>query len=181
MSRSKLKFSRDEIWQLYGRSYKSAVRRLQKIPVFCGDKPRFRGLSGWVFEKTIHYCIKKEFHAVGINVKILEEVRLGSRARADLQIGNTLIEIKLSGVYSRGAFKKYRLYRRIAEKAGFSYLFFSGGESYKPNRGAARDVYGRNNTFFLDTTADWRRFIKRLVALLKANRFRIVKTPAIKK
>jgi hypothetical protein len=166
----KTKFTSDRIWRTYERNLSLAGRRLKGIPVYCGGEPKFRGLSGWVFEQAIQHCIQRELRALGVRAAISEQFKFGSRAKADLQIGKVLVEIKLSGFFSREACAKYGGYRKAAARKGFSYLLFSGEETYQPNRKLARKVFGRGNTFFLDTTADWRRFIRRLVALLKKER-----------
>jgi len=160
-------FTSKKIWALYEQSCADGIRRLKKIPVFCGADPEFRGLSGWVFEKTIRFCLEMELKAAKVKIPIAEQFKLGSRAKADLCIGPVLVELKLSGFFSGDASEKYRRYRAQAARDGYSYLFFSGMESHLPYRGIAKKTFGANNTFYLDSSKDWQNFIRRVKDLLE--------------
>lgn len=160
-------FTREKIWAMYHRNVGRASKRLTEIPAYCGQRPTFRGLSGWVFEQVIQHCIRKELQTVGINATYSEQYRLVGRATVDLRIDNVLVEMKLSGAYSRESYAKYPKYKKTATENGFSYLWFSGEESYRPYRSMAKKAFGTRNAFYLDTTADWNRFVTRIRDLLK--------------
>ncbi len=154
-----------QVYKLYLSSLKSATRMLKQIRVFCGNEPNFSGLDGWVFEQTIQYCIKKELKARKVKAEIAEQVKLKSRIKVDLKIGNAAIEIKKSGLFSASDVAKYRKYRKAVNDLGLEYLFITGGERYQPYRRGITTALGKANTFFLDTSGDWKRFINRLVHL----------------
>ena len=92
-------------------------------------------------------------------------MKLKSRVRADLKIGNAAIEIKESGLFSPAGVAKYREYRKAANNLGLEYLFITGGERYQPYRHGITKALGKSNVFFLDTSGDWKNFINRLVRL----------------
>lgn len=163
-------FTASKIWSLYDRNLGLAERKLRSLPIYGGGEPKFRGLSGWVFEQVILHCLRKELQAAGVKCSISEQATIGGRAKADLKLDNhVLVELKLSGSYGVASYTKYPKYRKTAEKAGYTYLWFSGEESYRPYRVAATSAFGRSNTFYLDSTADWRRFLQRVRSLLKSS------------
>src|ERR1700685_87636 len=94
-------FTARKIWTLYERNYDLAIEKLQTIPVCCSNEPKFKWLTGWIFEQTIQYCIRKELQVARIKRPISEQVSLSGSARADLQVGDILIEIKYSGIFSK--------------------------------------------------------------------------------
>lgn len=155
-------YNEDRVLELYSASLTSAIRKLKQIRVFCGNEPNFSGLRGWVFEQTIQYCIKRELKARKVKAEIAEQVKLKSGIKADLKIGNTVIEIKESGLFDTAGIAKYKKYRKAVNDLGFEYLFITGGERYQPYRRGITTALGRENTFFLDTRGDWKRFINRL-------------------
>ena len=159
-------YSEDRIRELYSANNRAAISYLTQLEVFCGNEPHFTGLSGWVYEQTIQYCIRQELQGKK-EVDISEQTKLGSRGKADLQIGERVaIEIKLRGLFSPKDITKYEKYRQVANSVGVQYLYLTSGESYKPYRDGIAKVIGAENTFFLDVRGDWRRFIKRLLQLL---------------
>lgn len=162
-------FSSQDILDIHARNRRVAVRLLKKVPVFCGEDPGETVISGWVFEKTVQHCLRKELRRAKITLPIAEQVRIGNRGRADLQIGTVLIEIKQSGFFSPDALPRYRRYRKAANSTGSTYLYFTGWEQHRPYRDGAKKVFGNRNTFFLNFEDDWGRFIQRLVQLLKKN------------
>ena len=105
-------FNASTIWTLFDASLKRAKLNLSKLKVFCGRKPNFAGLSGWVFEQTIQHCIKKELKVKRFAVEIAEQVSVGGRAKADLTVGKAAIEIKTSGLFGLSDVRRYRKYRK---------------------------------------------------------------------
>jgi len=99
--------------------------------------------------------------------EIVKQVKLKARVKADLRIGNVAIEIKQSGLFSASDIAKYKRYRKVANDLGLGYLYVTGGERCQPYRDGISKVLGKENTFFLDTDGEWKRFICRLVCLFK--------------
>lgn len=139
--------------------------KLAEIPIFRGNEPDFAGLRGWVFEQTIQYCLRRELKARKVKVEIGEQEKLQSRIKADLRIGCAVIEVKLSGFYTRSAITKYEEYRKAANALGLEYLFVTGSERYQLYRDGITKALGKRNAFFLDTSGEWKRFIDRVVQL----------------
>lgn len=162
-------FNEAKVWALHTSTVRAAKRHLTQLRVYSGNEPTFSGLSGWVFEQTIQYCIKRELRVANVRSEITEQVRFGSRAKADLRIGNVAVEIKLSGLFSKTDIAKYRKYKQAANSMGLEYLFVTGGESYQQYRDGIARVLGQENVFFLDTPNEWKRLIARLKRLLKRN------------
>jgi hypothetical protein len=159
----------NKIYALYETNRSAAADKLKQIPVYCGNEPSFTGLNGWVFEQTIQYCIKKELKAKKIKAEIIEQAKLGSRIKADLKIGNVAIEIKMSGLFSSTDIVKYSKYRKVANATKVTYLFRAGGERYQQYRDGISKALEKENVFFLDTLGEWKRFVNRLLRLLKAS------------
>ena len=158
-------YNKDQIHRLYSSSLRTAVRKLKEIKVFCGNDPSFSGLGGWVFEQTIQYCLRRELKARKVKIEIAEQVKLKPRIKVDLRVGKAVIEIKGSGLFNTSDIAKYRQYREAANDVGLEYLFITGGERYQPYRDGITKALGSENTFFLDTNSEWRRFINRIVRL----------------
>jgi len=84
-----------------------AESALARLPFCRSEKPSFKGLSGWVFEQTIHSCLLNELNGSGIHTKIEEQAKLGGRTTADLLIGaSAAIEIKARGLFAPNAADK---------------------------------------------------------------------------
>ncbi len=160
-------YTKAKIEKLYRASFKSAINKLKEIPIFCGNEPNFTGLGGWVFEQTIQYCLKRELKARKIKIDIAEQVNLKPRVKADLKIGNVVIEIKQSGLFDRSAIAKYAIYKQAANLLGMEYVFITLGERYEPYRIGIIKEIGDENSFFLDTDGDWARFVDRVTQLVK--------------
>jgi hypothetical protein len=149
-----------EVWALYEKNSEQAKNNIKDIEVFCGKEPHFAGLNGWVFEQTIRYCITREHEALGVNLKIDEQVSLGGRAKADLQIGNILIELKTSGLFGLGDVEKYQRYKKLAYDKQYSrYLYLTWNETHIPYKHGLDDALGKENIFYLEEDGEWERFI----------------------
>jgi hypothetical protein len=171
-------YDESRIRELFCRNLEAARDKLSELQVYCGRSPTFTLLSGWVYEQTVHYCIKRELQRLKIKAPITEQVSLGSRVKADLTVGNVVaVEIKRSGLFSPTAAAKYGEHAEAAKQKGLEYLYVSGKETYEKYRQAVRGKVGEENTFFLDPDdrddGEWRRFIDRLVDLLKPKRRRV--------
>jgi hypothetical protein len=135
--------------------------------VYCGTKPAFGQLTGWVYEQTIQHCIRRELKAHKIKAEITEHDNLRGRAKADLKVNDVAIEIKHSGLFGSEDADKYKEYMEAASaKKGWRYLFVTRRESYAPYRTGIANALGTENVFFLDTEGDWKRFMHRLEELL---------------
>ena len=84
-----------------------------------------------------------------------------------MRIGNVAVEIKMSGLFSSTDIVKYGRYRKATNATGVTYLFLTGGERYQRYRDGISKALKKENVFFLDTSGEWKRFINRLLQLLK--------------
>ena len=159
-------YTESQIDKLFVSNREEAVRKLSELQVHSGRRPTFTGLGGWVYEQTLHYCIKREMQRLKIKAAINEQVTFHSRVKADLTVGKVAVEIKSRGLFDATSAAKYGTYSRAAKEKGYKYLFVTRQENYKPYQKAIRQELGRQNTFFLDVDGDWKRFIERLVELL---------------
>jgi hypothetical protein len=57
---------------------------------FCCSEASFLGLTGWVFEQTVHGCLRKELEALGVRADFREQPSIGGRAKAHLLIGGVV-------------------------------------------------------------------------------------------
>ena len=155
-------FDERSVKQLFGSALKDAKERLACLEVCCSGKPSFRGLSGWVFEQTIQYCLHKELEAKGIKADFEEQVSLGGSRKADLRVGTVLMEFKLTGLFGPDAAKRYGKRSDTAQRKGYSYVYLTAQETYKPYRKAVKEALPRGNAFFVDETkpGEWERFVR---------------------
>ena len=159
-------FSTDDIERLHQSSLDQVRSKLKEVEVYCGDQPSFAGLNVWVFEQTIRYCITRELEAKGVNLEIKEQVSLGGRAKADLKVGNTAIELKTSGLFGLADVEKYGRYNQQALDKGFNrYLYLTWDECHKPYRAALEHTLGKENVFYLCEEGEWARFIDTIISM----------------
>lgn len=153
----------DDVRQLYERMLGEAVQALRGLPVFCGRDPAFGGLSGWVFEQTVQYCIRGSLREMGIDLPIAEQVSLGGRVKVDLVVGGTAVELKTAGLFGGDYRATYSAYRAKAHERGLRFVLLTRRESYGPYRAGIADVLGAENVFVLTDPGSWQRFIDRLL------------------
>lgn len=156
-----------EVRNLYNRSLASAQTYLGRLKVCSRNEPSFAGLTGWVFEQTIEYCIRREVRAKRYRITIGDQVKIGHRGKVDLVVGSVAIEIKQSGIFTENAITRYRRRAKEARAGGLEYLYLTGGERHRPYRSGIIWAVGRENAFFLDTPGQWNRFVRRVLALVK--------------
>ena len=118
-----LLYNEAAISELCQRNLDRAKALLRKLEVFCGNDCKVGGLSGWVFEQTVQYCLQKELKAQGIQQSITEQCGLGGKAKADLAIGSLAVEIKLKGLFGVADVERYGRYRQAAAQRGLQYVF----------------------------------------------------------
>ena len=153
-------FNEEQVWRLFDDNLIQAQNKLTEIDVFCGQKAKFAGLSGWVFEQTIAHCIIQELKAKGVNADVREQVSLGGRAKADLAIGAVAIELKTSGLFGMGDVERYRKYKNASEVQGFRrYLYLTWEETFLPYKDGLDQALGKNNVFYLKNNGEWQRVI----------------------
>jgi hypothetical protein len=158
-------FTEEQVWELYEANLKQAITKLGEIEVFSGENPRFSGLSGWVFEKTILHCIKAELKEKGINRGIKEQASLGGRAKADLAVGSVAIELKTSGLFGKSDAERYGKYKNAAKENGYPrYIYLTWNETSFEYKQGLNLALGENNVFYLETPGEWERFISALLA-----------------
>jgi len=158
-------FNEASVIAVFERNLEAAKRKLSELEI-CGDSTcNFRGLTGWIFERTIHYCLIKEFEALALTMSIQEEAPLVGRVRVDLLVGRAFIELKTAGCFSQDEVQKYARYREIANGCGQEFLFLTMAETYQPNRVALLKILGMEAVYFLDTDGDWTRLVRRLLEL----------------
>lgn len=168
-------FDEIDIKRLFSRNLQTAKDALQRLEVFCGEEPKFNGLPGWVFEKAIQNCIRKELKGKGVESKIREQVSLGGRSKVDLVIGEKIaIEIKVNGLYepTDKIEKRYQNHRKAAENRGWQYIFLSLDGTYGPYREAIIKALGEENVFYLffgyplkQQKGEWKRLINLLCSV----------------
>jgi len=138
---------------------------------FCKTPEVDKLLKGWVFEQTVAKCLLDEFNNNRIKIEqqfkfssFEEQEGKKSEGTADLEIDYNdrkyLVEIKHSGIFSKGDTEKYKKYRKLIEKNKFKYLYLSLKETYKPYAEECREAFGKENVFLLDVEGDWERFIE---------------------
>jgi hypothetical protein len=166
-------FKEKAVQDLVDSNLNKAKERLASLGFCPSGKVCFGGLTGWVFEQTIHYCLCKELEARGIRPKIEEQKKVVGRANADLKIGPVFLEIKEKGLFDPKAPKRYRRYARAAQRNGCTYFFLTLRESYLPYTRGTKAALGHKNSFFLyegksnESSADWQRFIDRVLEELQ--------------
>lgn len=160
-------FDEGQVRRLFDSSLEAAKLKLRTLEVCSSDDPAFRGLTGWVFEQTVVYCLRKEIEAESRRPEIRQQVSLGGRASADCAIGSVAIEIKARGLFDRHAAARYHQYSLAARSKGYSYIYVTLGEKYAPYRSAIADAVGHNNAFFLDTEGQWEKFVQRIFGELQ--------------
>jgi hypothetical protein len=165
-------YNGDSIWNLSEKNLAQAKKKLSQIKVFCGQKPSFSGLSGWVYEQTVQHCIQRELKAIGIKADIQEQFPLVGRAKADLAVNSVAIEIKSRGLFgmSDEDFQRHRKYQKAAKAKGYNYVFVTSGENSQIYRQGIIRALGQKKVFFLDRDGDWSRLIRLLVLQKKSDR-----------
>jgi len=158
MNNENMRHNEESIENLYQRNLEDAYLLLSSLQVAEGRKPNIKGLNGWVYEQTIRYCLCQELLLLGLSPIIREQVYLYGRARIDLLVGKVAIEIKALGSFGSDI-EKYKKYRAKVEEKGWTYFYLTRSESYRPYRIAFESIFGKNRSFFLDTSGDWARFI----------------------
>jgi hypothetical protein len=164
------RYNEDTIDRLHSRTLKKAQKILSRLNVFCCRQPDFGGFNGWVFERTIEYCLRNELKAQGIEPDFKEGYKLEGRVKVDLAISNVLIEIKLGGIWGKPALTIARKRKQAANRKGLQYLMFLRGESVLKARKQMIYALGQENVFFLDKKNDWVRFVNRIVKELNCCR-----------
>ena len=153
----------------YEKNLEEAKCLLKSLPCCCGVHPAFSGLTGWVFEQTIQHCIQKELKELKLQADFDEQVTLIGRARVDLRVGTTAIEIKTSGLFSKDDIEKYKKYQAEAAVKGWRYVLLSIGET--TFRDGVIEALGKENVVLLyeregswkPNSGEWQRFMEMIV------------------
>ena len=161
-----MKYNGSDIERIFNENLSLAMTGLEAIPIARGRKPSFQGLNGWVYEQTIHSCLEDELLLQSISLPITQQKTLKGRAKVDLFVGlRTAIEIKAGGIFGNDA-EKYKKYREIASKEGWTYLYITKKETHKPYYDDTKAVFGEDGAFFLNEETGWEDFVN---AVIKAN------------
>ncbi len=155
-----MKFNERNIEKLYQKNLIEARQLLASLPIAEGREPNLKGLSGWVYEQTIRYCLYQELIAMGLTPVVKEPVPLYGRTKIDLLVGKVAIEIKALGSFGKNANEKYTRYKAEVEKRGWVYCYLTGSETYNPYRLTTESIFGKELVFFLDSEGDWSRFVR---------------------
>lgn len=159
-----MKYSTPLVEKLFLENQDRAISLLSGLPIANGRAPSFQGLNGWIFEQTIHHCLEVELSILGIHLTILDQQSLKGRAKVDLLIGNTAVELKVGGWFGDES-EKYKKYRAIAAEQQRHYVYLSRLEEHAPYRKTAESTFGKGNAFFLsDGDSIWRQFVERIAA-----------------
>src|SRR5208337_2532068 len=162
-------FDEKSIQNLFDSNLRKAKECLASLAFCCSASPSFGGLTGWVFEETIHHCLAKELSFLGTQAKIGSQEALEGRSKVDLVVGQRVAaEIKEKGLFDRNAADRYGRYMRSARTKGYSYLYLTREETYQPYREAIKKAVGRRNAFFLDRPGEWARFVQQIVKELRS-------------
>lgn len=136
-----MRYDESKIVCLYQQRLADANEVLAQLDIAEGRKPDTNGLPGWVFEKTVQYCLGRELSAAGISFAIEPQVAIAGRAKVDLLVGRCAIELKSKGLFSANDAVRYREYRRTVEKKGWVYLYLAMSESYKRYKADAKSAF----------------------------------------
>jgi hypothetical protein len=158
-----MKFTEEEIDSLFVENLQRATSVLSSLPVAAGRKPTFQGLNGWLYEQTIRFCLEEELRLLDITLPISEQFQLKGRARADLLVGQTAVEIKAGGLFGDDS-EKYRKYKAITAERNLKYLYITRQETHQPYYLATKAVFGPNGAFFLSENGSWRNFVLAVAA-----------------
>lgn len=111
-----VRFSEATVAQVFRVNLDNAIAALCTLPFADGMPPTCQGLSGWVFEATIRACLAEELAGVveDFPLHVRPQVTLKGRAKADLVVGRTVIELKAGGLF--GPPNKYLEYVEYARK-----------------------------------------------------------------
>ena len=163
-----MKYNNETVKSIYITNLNKAIEGLKQLDVYCNRDLKIKGLNGWVLEQTIQSCIKEELSQQNIFCNFEEQYALKSRIKIDLKIDDKiLIEIKVSGIYSRNTEETYMKYKKITEEKNFEYLYITLKEGYEHYRELMYKVFGKENAFFLDRdNSEWERFINRIINIL---------------
>ena len=163
-----MNYNNETVKSKYITNLNKAIEGLKQLDVYCNRDIKIKGLNRWVLEQTIQSCIKEELTQQKIPYNFEEQFQLQSRIKVDLKIDDKiLIEIKVSGIYSRNTEETYMKYKKIAEEKNFEYVYITLKEGYEHYHELMRNVFGNENAFFLDTDKnEWERFINRIINTL---------------
>ncbi len=153
-------YDEKQIEEIYQRNLDAAKRLLSTLQVEDGRMPKVGGLSGWVYEQTIRYCLEKELLYRGLRISIEEQVPISGRAKVDFLLdGKVAIEVKSLGSFG-GDIDKFRKYIPVVLEKGWVYLYLTRRERHEPYREAFEELFSRSHAFFLDTEGEWARFVE---------------------
>lgn len=158
-----MKYSEKEIEDIFNKNVNLATQALSNIPVAKGKEPSLRGLNGWVFEQTIQSCLVDELALLGKNYQISEQFKISGRAKADLLVGKTAIEIKAGGMFGDES-EKYKRYKTILTERDILYLYITMHETYPPYREAMKKAFGEDSCFFLSEKNAWKNFVMAVIS-----------------
>jgi len=118
-----MEYDENGIKKLYKDNLKAARKLLASLPVAEGREPNTKGLSGWIYEQTIRYCLSQELMTLGLCPVMEEQIPLYGRTKIDLLVGRVAVEIKALGSFGDDA-RKYSKYRAKVEERGWVYFLF---------------------------------------------------------
>ncbi len=157
-----MEYDESRIEEIYQANLRSGLGMLSTLQVSQGRKPAVTGLSGWIYEQTIRFCLADELHLLGHDPVMLDQVKLNGRAKLDLVVSKAAIEIKALGSYGPNGDEKYSRYKELVGSRGLVYLYLTRCETHKPYRINTISIFGEGNAFFLDDSGDWNRFVRRV-------------------
>ena len=162
-------FNEDKIEKLFQKNKDLALEQLKDLAIYCDNSNNIiiPGLNGWLYEQTIQYCIRKELKNKGLKATIVEQAKLDSRKKVDLQINdNIAIEVKYTGLFHPKDIDKYKENKKTSNKNKVTYLFLSGWEGSNNYRKRIKSSLGKNNAFYIDEEGEWNRFMNTIESLL---------------
>ena len=159
-------YIQEQINDLYEKNLRDAKRKLSTLQVYCGKEPVMAGLNGWVYERTIQYCLGRELRARGNKTKWSSKRKLAIESKLISKLA--MLPLRLSGLAFLVALTSPSSgsYNKVANILGLHYLYLTGNEGYLRYRNGIIAKLGKESGFFLDTPREWARFVSRIAHLL---------------
>ena len=89
------KYNEQMIEEIYNKNLEDAYALLSHLQVAEGREPNINGLRGWVYEQTIHYCLKQELKLHGLSPKIEEQMTLSGGKKIDLLVDGMVVVVQM--------------------------------------------------------------------------------------
>ncbi|MCU0414564.1 MAG: hypothetical protein MUE91_09220, partial [Ignavibacteriaceae bacterium] len=82
-----MKYNEDNIFEMYEHNIFETKNKLEELSFYCQKEIKFKGLTGWVFEQTIHKCISEELIKLNKKYIIDEQFKLSTLSKKNKSRG----------------------------------------------------------------------------------------------